>query len=497
MAYFNELPFIQYPLRFENQSSNQDYTTVRNIFRRAKIQERIANYATSFEYYQVKDNERPDELAERFYGDAELDWVILITNNITSFPSKWPLSNNSFYEYLIDKYGSDEAFEELNFLETNEVRDEYNRLVVPGKLKTDPDFYEEFTTVANKDNPLFYDLKFYPIPSDYYNLKITTNLGSFLEVWERDNLGEGEEYKGQEYNVSEIYLQQSENPEVYQIGEKLYPDYTRLDYSYLFVYDRNGETKPVFNPITLNGWPYTWGNIIWIYGRENKRSEVNLKSNINFNVDITDDFRLYDISSIEKIDTFTYTDGTTLPLEASKTYIVENLKSSNDGIKSSFEIKRNSKGEVITVKIIDGGRNYIDSEVITVSGSLIGGVDFTDDIQITVKTLTPSPQFRFVSIGSQSNVPFPGVKVTSLNKTGMSYLNTLSSKVEVFNNQNPVNNYEYENVLNEETRQILVLKPSYLGAFIGEFRNMMRYDDSTETVTNRIKQVYNPRIIGQ
>lgn len=500
MAYFNELPFVQYPSKFKDQSSNQDYSLVRNIFRRAKIQERIANYSTAFNYYQIKDNERPDELAEKFYGDPELDWVILITNNIINFESQWPLSNNSLYEYLIDKYETEDAFDDLKYLETNEIRDEYDRLVVPGKLKTDPDFYEEFTTLEPEPEAviydLFHDLKFYPIPSNYYDLKITTNLGAHLEVWERDNLGEGEEYTGQQYNVSEIYLQKPENPEVYQIGTKLYPEYTRLDYSYLFVHGRNEVIKPVFNPITLKGWPYTWGNIVWIYERGGTRSEVNLQSNISFPVDITDDFRLYDISSIQKIDRLSYTDGTIIENEASKTYKITDTKYTSDRINAVFEVKRNRDGEIISVKVVDGGKEYIESEVVTIPGNLIGGVKYKDDIQLTVKSLTPYPEFRFISIGGNLNQPYPGVKVTSLNKTGISYLNTLGVKIDVFNNQKEINNYEYEVDLNEGTRQILILKPSYLGAFIGEFRNIMRYDVSSETITNRIKQAYNSRITG-
>jgi hypothetical protein len=65
MAYFNELPNLQVKLRFPNQSTNQDYVTIKNLWRRAKLREDITNAVTAFYYYQIEGNERPDEVAEK------------------------------------------------------------------------------------------------------------------------------------------------------------------------------------------------------------------------------------------------------------------------------------------------------------------------------------------------------------------------------------------------------------------------------------------------
>ena len=298
MAYFNELPNIQYLSRFADQSSNEDYTLAKNIFRRARLREDVANAATAFQYYQIKDDERPDQIAERIYGDSELDWVVLITNNIINYPSQWTLSNDSLYEYLIDKYGSEEAFDDVKYLQTVEVRDEYDRLVIPAKLKVDSDLYQEFTTVQGKENPLFYDLKTFPIPSAYYPLEININLGQYLEVWERDNQGENEDYTGDQYQITDIKLQKQENE------PKLYPPYSRLDYSNLFVYGRS-EVKTAFILNTLNGWPATWGGILSVYGQDSTIVDIKIKSNIGGPINIADDFRLYTIVAKEDPNTNT------------------------------------------------------------------------------------------------------------------------------------------------------------------------------------------------
>ena len=182
MAYFNELPNLQVKLRFPNQSTNQDYVTIKNLWKRARLREDITNAVTAFYYYQIEGNERPDEVAEKVYGDPELDWVILITNNITNINEGWPANNNSFYKYLIDKYGSDEALQEIHHTETNELRDDFNRLVIPGGLRVDPNLTtpSNFNTVLGEGN---YQLDGFPSGDNLTTVSI--NLIQALNVKQR------------------------------------------------------------------------------------------------------------------------------------------------------------------------------------------------------------------------------------------------------------------------------------------------------------------------
>lgn len=493
MSYFNELPFIEYPSRFENQSSNDDYTLVRNLFRRAILRDDFINQATLFNYYQIIDNERPDQIADRIYKDPELDWVVLISNNIINHTSEWPLSNDSLYNYLIDKYGTEEKLQEIRHIETNEVRDSFNRLVVPKELEIQTDLYQEFRTKENKENPLFYNLDFFPVPTEQYPLEVKINLGQYLEVWERDNLQENQTYTGEEYQVSEINIRKPLNTTIYDFS---YPEYTRLDYSYFPVYSRNTEIVNIYVPNSLDGWPYTWGGKSLIYYRDDVVEEIPLYSTIGSPVDITDDYRLYVISTFDAINSFEYTEGTTLINQANQKYTITNPSSNLNGEQSIIEVSRNSKGEIIRVQILDGGRYYSEGEIITINGSLLGGDDIIDDITLTVVTLRQSPQFRFFSIGSTDNTPFPNLLVSTFNETGLSYLDNNFNKVDVFNNQNAITHYEYEIKLNEKYRKILLLKPEYLGVFVGDLRNIMSYDKSSETIDKRIKRVQDIELLN-
>jgi hypothetical protein len=56
--------------------------------------------------YIVEDGERPDIIAEKYYGDSRVDWVILMYNQIVDPYFQWVLSIRNFEQYLRQKYGS-------------------------------------------------------------------------------------------------------------------------------------------------------------------------------------------------------------------------------------------------------------------------------------------------------------------------------------------------------------------------------------------------------
>ena len=140
MAYFEELPDISYVSLLPNTRNNDERITVKNIFKRAKLRTDIDQAITGFTYYQIPENTRPDVIAQNIYGDPELDWVILIANNIMNVRDEWPLSNNDLYDYMLEKYGSVEKLNEINHWETTEIRDDFTRILLRGGLEVDKNF---------------------------------------------------------------------------------------------------------------------------------------------------------------------------------------------------------------------------------------------------------------------------------------------------------------------------------------------------------------------
>ena len=80
-SYFKQLPNLDYPSLANDRNSAYDYQIVKNIFKRAVLRDDVFDEVTAFTKYSVLGNERPDQVAAKFYNDPALDWVILTTNN--------------------------------------------------------------------------------------------------------------------------------------------------------------------------------------------------------------------------------------------------------------------------------------------------------------------------------------------------------------------------------------------------------------------------------
>jgi len=89
-----------------DMAGNQQYKLLPNILKRVKLRAGIRAGSFLFDNYDVVDGERPEDVAFKIYGDAELHWVILMTNNVTDRYYQWPLSQPQFQEHITDKYGA-------------------------------------------------------------------------------------------------------------------------------------------------------------------------------------------------------------------------------------------------------------------------------------------------------------------------------------------------------------------------------------------------------
>jgi len=149
--YFRYLPDFDYISRLPDSKNIGDYIRVKNIFKRVKLREDIANDATYFTKYQVLGDERPDNTANIVYGDSRYDWVILLSNNIINIETEWPLSNEAYEKYLYRKYGTEENINAPHHYETTEVRNYNGRVLCPKGLEVPQDYSFVFFDDASKE----------------------------------------------------------------------------------------------------------------------------------------------------------------------------------------------------------------------------------------------------------------------------------------------------------------------------------------------------------
>jgi hypothetical protein len=132
-----------------DMAGNQNYKLLPNILKRVKLRSGLRSGAFMFDNYDVKDGERPEDVAFKWFGDAQLHWVILMTNNITDRYYQWPLSQPQFQEYLKDKYGagSEDAVHHYEITQTSgpTTSRDYSHMVECNSDETNP------SIISNRD----------------------------------------------------------------------------------------------------------------------------------------------------------------------------------------------------------------------------------------------------------------------------------------------------------------------------------------------------------
>ena len=93
MQYFENFPIIEYQGR-----------RVRDITRRSAFVKTIANNPYLYYPYTIKEGERAEDIAQFYYGSVDYVGLIYMANNIIDPYHQWPMDEQTFKNYLVDKY---------------------------------------------------------------------------------------------------------------------------------------------------------------------------------------------------------------------------------------------------------------------------------------------------------------------------------------------------------------------------------------------------------
>lgn len=91
--YFTNFPTVNY--------KGKD---VRNITNRSKIRDEILSDPFVFLPYTIADGEKPETVAQLYYGTVDDTWLVLFANDMTDPYYDWPMTDDEFDQYFIDKY---------------------------------------------------------------------------------------------------------------------------------------------------------------------------------------------------------------------------------------------------------------------------------------------------------------------------------------------------------------------------------------------------------
>lgn len=99
--FFKHFPTVSYDVKKDNKP-----VSLTNIMLRFKLNDVLKNRSAVYYDYTVKESDTPQSIADKYYGDATLDWIIYLANDIVDPFYDWPLDDYTFRNFIINKYGS-------------------------------------------------------------------------------------------------------------------------------------------------------------------------------------------------------------------------------------------------------------------------------------------------------------------------------------------------------------------------------------------------------
>lgn len=131
-------PELEYDVRGDGKT-----TLMKDIFRRVKIKSNAKNNIVDYDYYDVQDGEAPEIIAYKYYGDAQLHWTILVMNDIIDYYHDWPMSTQTFEQYMKEKYTNPDA---IHHYEVEQSSGDTTEVIDVGMNTTD---YPDATPISN------------------------------------------------------------------------------------------------------------------------------------------------------------------------------------------------------------------------------------------------------------------------------------------------------------------------------------------------------------
>jgi hypothetical protein len=141
-----------------------------------------------------------------------------------------------------------------------------------------------------------------------------------------------------------------------------------------------------------------------------------------------------------------YTTGTTTTIvgEANEVYTLTGLVGSVAGTGAAFTVTRGAGGAVSSVAITAVGTGFAAAETITILGSLIGGVDVTDNLVLTVTAVgTAAATFSVTAAASTGSLVYQWQRRTSSTAKWTNVSGATSSSLALTALTTASNGYQY------------------------------------------------------
>ena len=97
--YFKHFPTIDFDVK-----NDGNLIQAKDIFRNIRVSSDAEDAIIGYEYYYINDQDRPDVLASKLYGDATLYWLFWMVNDQFAIYNDWPKSQSILDKFINRKY---------------------------------------------------------------------------------------------------------------------------------------------------------------------------------------------------------------------------------------------------------------------------------------------------------------------------------------------------------------------------------------------------------
>ena len=143
--------------------------TAANLWRRNDIKDDYLSSLVLMDEYLIRSGDTPESISFDFYGRVDYGWVVMITNDITSYHDQWPRTSSALSDHVYAKYENPAA---VMMYETTEVTDALGRKIVKAGLRVPSNYqvtyYDGTASAGVTVNPVS--------PVTYYQYEERLNL---------------------------------------------------------------------------------------------------------------------------------------------------------------------------------------------------------------------------------------------------------------------------------------------------------------------------------
>jgi len=165
--YFQNFPYTYYSL--DDIATTQIVT---NISLRVRLSDELKNNFSLFDKYDIKDGETPEILADKFYSNPQLHWIILHTNDILDPRFDWPLTTNNLVLFTQGKYNNVNA--PHHYVDANSIITNANVYLNSSSQFTNFNNNDVIVNVTNNGTGVITKLQ------SYSNIIVTVTDGGFI-----------------------------------------------------------------------------------------------------------------------------------------------------------------------------------------------------------------------------------------------------------------------------------------------------------------------------